>query len=97
MAQILGRRLFWGRAFRVTSDTLDPRPETEALFAAALEEPFARLLDLGTGTGCILLTLLSERPGATGVGTARMVFENVLMPCWWQRPWTSSRSCTCRR
>ena len=69
VAQILGRRLFWGRAFRVTSDTLDPRPETEALIAAALEEPFARLLDLGTGTGCILLTLLSERPGATGVGT----------------------------
>lgn len=69
VAQILGRRLFWGRPFRVTPDTLDPRPETETLVAAALEAPFARVLDLGTGTGCILLTLLSERPGALGVGT----------------------------
>ncbi len=69
VAQILGRRLFWGRSFRVTRDTLDPRPETETLIAAALEAPFARLLDLGTGTGAILLTLLAERPAATGLGT----------------------------
>lgn len=69
VAQILGRRLFWGRPFRVTRDTLDPRPETETLVAAALDAPFSRLLDLGTGTGCILLTLLAERPGATGVGS----------------------------
>lgn len=69
MAQILGERLFWGRSFRVTRDTLDPRPDTETLIASALAEPFTRLLDLGTGTGCIAVTLLAERPGATGLAT----------------------------
>lgn len=68
VAQIVGGRLFWGRWFRVTSDTLDPRPETEILVEAALAAPFDRVLDLGTGTGCILLTLLAERPAATGLG-----------------------------
>lgn len=68
VSQILGERLFWGRSFRVTRDTLDPRPETETLVACALEEPFARLLDLGTGTGCLLVTLLAECPEATGIG-----------------------------
>jgi release factor glutamine methyltransferase len=69
VAQITGQRLFYGRPFRVTRDVLDPRPETEVLVAAALEEPFARALDLGTGSGAILLTLLAERTGATGLGT----------------------------
>lgn len=69
VAQITGRRLFWGRPFRVTPDVLDPRPETETLIAAALEAPFARVLDLGTGSGAILCTLLAERPGATGLGS----------------------------
>lgn len=68
VSQIIGQRLFWGRTFRVTRDTLDPRPETETLIAAALERPFRRVLDLGTGTGAILLTLLAERPDATGHG-----------------------------
>ncbi|MCF1709973.1 peptide chain release factor N(5)-glutamine methyltransferase [Tabrizicola sp. J26] len=67
VSQITGQRLFWGRSFRVTSDTLDPRPETETLIATALEEPFERILDLGTGTGAILLSLLAERPEATGL------------------------------
>jgi release factor glutamine methyltransferase len=69
MAQILGERLFWGRVFSVTPDTLDPRPETEVLVATALAEPFDRVLDLGTGTGAILLSLLAEMPQAAGTGT----------------------------
>ncbi|MES2550550.1 MAG: peptide chain release factor N(5)-glutamine methyltransferase [Pseudomonadota bacterium] len=69
VAQITGRRLFWGLSFRVTRDTLDPRPETETLVAEALSEPFLKLLDLGTGTGCILLSCLKGMPLARGLGT----------------------------
>jgi release factor glutamine methyltransferase len=69
VAQITGRRDFFGRSFRVTRDTLDPRPETELLVAAALERPFVKMLDLGTGTGCILLSCLAGMPFATGTGT----------------------------
>lgn len=69
MAQILGRREFYGRSFRVSSDVLDPRPDTELVVDCALEKPFATVLDLGTGSGCILLSLLAECPGSTGVGT----------------------------
>ncbi len=68
VAQIIGRRLFWGLSFRVTRDTLDPRPDTEALVAEALTRPFQKILDLGTGTGCILLSCLKNMPMARGVG-----------------------------
>lgn len=69
LSHLLGGREFYGRWFAVTGDVLDPRPDTESLVEAALDEPFTRVLDLGTGTGCILVTLLAERERATGVGT----------------------------
>jgi release factor glutamine methyltransferase len=70
VAQILGERSFWGRSFTVTAAVLDPRPETETLIARALAgPPPRRILDLGTGTGAILVTLLAECPEARGVGT----------------------------
>lgn len=70
VSKITGQRVFWGRQFQVTGDVLDPRPETESLIAEALAGPTpARLLDLGTGSGCIALTLLAELPGATAVAT----------------------------
>jgi len=69
VAQITGRRLFWGLSFRVTRDVLDPRPDTETLVAEALSRPFLKMLDLGTGSGCILLSCLKGMPMARGLGT----------------------------
>lgn len=69
VARILGRRSFWAHEFTVTPDVLDPRPDTETLVEVALAAPFGRVLDLGTGSGCILVSLLHERADATGLGT----------------------------
>lgn len=68
VSHITGVRQFYGRDFTVSKDALDPRPETEILIVEALKAPFDRVLDLGTGTGCILLTLLAENKTATGLG-----------------------------
>lgn len=68
VSQIVGHRDFWKHRFLVTRDTLDPRPETETLVAEALRLPWASVLDLGTGSGAILLSLLAERPGTRGLG-----------------------------
>ncbi|MEM6479072.1 MAG: peptide chain release factor N(5)-glutamine methyltransferase [Pseudomonadota bacterium] len=69
VAQLIGEREFYGRRFFVTKEVLDPRPETEALISAALEDAFESVLDLGTGSGAILMTLLAERPESRGTGT----------------------------
>ncbi|KPP87324.1 MAG: release factor glutamine methyltransferase HemK [Rhodobacteraceae bacterium HLUCCA08] len=68
VSHILGWRDFWKHRFEVTPEVLDPRPETEILVAAALERPWRRVLDLGTGSGAILVSLLAERPETRGVG-----------------------------
>jgi len=77
VSRIAGRREFYGRAFLVGPETLDPRADTETVIEAALALAEARggrhhpldVLDLGTGTGCILITLLAELPNARGIGT----------------------------
>lgn len=68
VSQLIGARAFYGRDFRISREVLDPRPETETLIELALNTTFTRVLDLGTGSGCILVTLLAERPDASGVG-----------------------------
>jgi release factor glutamine methyltransferase len=76
-SRLRGRREFWSLDFELSSDTLDPRPDSETLIEAALEAiadrgaPL-RVLDFGTGTGCLLLALLSELPQATGLGIDRL-------------------------
>ena len=73
VSRIINHREFYGLAFRLSKDTLDPRPDSETLVTAALEK--ARLmggrlsfLDLGTGSGCLLLAMLSHIPDAAGLG-----------------------------
>ena len=73
MAHITGRREFWSLDFEVCRDVMTPRPESETLVEAALERiaegtRAPRILDLGTGSGCLLLALLHEFPAATGIG-----------------------------
>lgn len=71
VSRILGERQFYGRTFKLTPAVLDPRPETECLIEEALRlgSPDARILDLGTGSGAIIVTLLAEWPGATGLAS----------------------------
>lgn len=69
IAQIIGRRAFWKDEFIVTPDVLDPRPDTETLIEhAVMLNGVSSILDLGTGSGCILLSLLGEFKDAVGVG-----------------------------
>jgi len=68
VSHLLGEREFYGRRFKISREVLDPRPETEILIEAALAEPYTRVLDLGCGSGCILVTLLAERTTAHGTG-----------------------------
>ena len=73
ISRILGHREFWSLRFELSPDTLDPRPDSETLIEAALalledRDRAYRVLDFGTGTGCLLLALLSELPRAIGTG-----------------------------
>jgi release factor glutamine methyltransferase len=74
MAYILGEREFWGLPFKLAPGVLIPRPETETLIEPVLElfpvrQAALRILDMGVGSGCLLLTLLHLYPEARGVGT----------------------------
>ncbi|CCD91393.1 putative protein methyltransferase hemK modifies release factors RF-1 and RF-2 [Bradyrhizobium sp. ORS 375] len=77
VARILGHKEFWGLELQLSADTLVPRPDTETVVELTLEHLQAggalarplRIADLGTGSGAILLALLSELPQAFGVGT----------------------------
>jgi release factor glutamine methyltransferase len=73
VAYITGAREFWSLRLKVTPDVLIPRPDSETLIEAALASGItpARILDLGTGSGALLLAALSEWPGATGLGVDR--------------------------
>ncbi len=75
ISRILGQREFWGLPFKLTPDVLDPRPDTETLVEVALKrlssQPPETILDLGTGSGCILIALLSEWKHANGIGVDR--------------------------
>lgn len=68
LSHLFGYRDFYKHRFVVTPAVLDPRPDTESIVSAALAQPFAQLLDLGTGSGCILLSLLADMPQAQGLG-----------------------------
>lgn len=73
LAQILETREFWSLSFHVTKDTLIPRPDSETIVEAALawaggRDDVAAILDLGTGSGCLLLSLLHELKEARGLG-----------------------------
>lgn len=79
VSRIIGRREFWGMSFAVSAATLDPRPESELLVEAVLDYVKSKgllasplhILDLGTGSGCLLGALLSEMPASWGVGIDR--------------------------
>ncbi len=73
LSKITGQREFWSLLFKVTADTLDPRPDSETIIQAVLnyfpaQHQTLKLIDFGAGTGCLLLSALSEYPNGVGVG-----------------------------
>ncbi|MBT3396140.1 MAG: peptide chain release factor N(5)-glutamine methyltransferase [Alphaproteobacteria bacterium] len=78
MARIKGNREFWGLEFMLSAHTLDPRPDSETLIEAAVDafngpRSPRRILDLGTGSGCLLCAALHEFPDAIGIGVDRQM------------------------
>ncbi|MDE0240574.1 MAG: peptide chain release factor N(5)-glutamine methyltransferase [bacterium] len=96
-AQIAGVREFWSLDFEVTMDTLIPRPDSETLIECCLDRfgrrPPARILDLGTGSGCLIVTLLVTWTGSSGIGvdvserTCAVAARNVLRHGVGDRAW----------
>lgn len=76
-ARLLGKREFWSLSFELSPATLEPRPETELLVEQALalvaDRSAPQIADLGTGSGCILLSILHDCPKASGLGLDRAV------------------------
>jgi release factor glutamine methyltransferase len=73
LAKILGEKNFWKFSFKTTQATLDPRPDSEVLVEAVLatfpdQKKAFRILELGVGTGCLIMSILLDRPYATGIG-----------------------------
>ncbi len=73
VAKIIGKKEFWGREFTVSGATLDPRPDSETIIEAVFElfpdkNAALKVIDFGTGTGCLLLTILAEYPNSLGIG-----------------------------
>ncbi|KJV69472.1 peptide chain release factor N(5)-glutamine methyltransferase [Candidatus Neoehrlichia procyonis] len=88
VSQIIGKREFWSKEFVVNANVLDPRPETETIISSTFEiyktkNSRITIADLGTGTGCIMITLLSHYHNAVGVAfeknvkTYRIAYENL--------------------
>jgi len=74
ISRIFGEREFWGLKFKINSATLDPRPDSETIIESALDafhedHPPLKILDLGTGSGCLICSLLKEFPSAVGYAT----------------------------
>ena len=69
VSKITGWRQFWGRDFHISKAVLDPRPETETVIVEALKYPAATVLDLGTGSGILAVTLMAEWPKAQALAT----------------------------
>ncbi|MDE5615482.1 MAG: peptide chain release factor N(5)-glutamine methyltransferase [Alphaproteobacteria bacterium] len=89
VAKIIHQKWFYGLPFYTNRHTLDPRPDTETLVSAVIADGVLtpRILDLGTGTGCVLISLIKNIPGARGVGldisrgAARVARRNVRALC----------------
>lgn len=75
VSKIIGRKEFYGRDFKTTADTLDPRPDSETLIETVLSHPCEAplILDLGTGTGCLVLTLLAEWSKARAIAVDQSI------------------------